>query len=281
MCSSDLGKRNNLTCLGPQHDFEKFGKSGQHICKLFPHIGSVADDIAIIRSMTTDAINHDPAHTLMNTGTTISGRPSMGSWMLYGLGAETENLPGLLSRLAREPETHEVVVVDGGSSDNTIAAARAFGVTVVRAEQGRGIQLAAGAARTKGEILVFLHADSIFPQGGLAAIQKALGEHPDAPGGNFRLLFDGDDDFSRWLEGFYVWIRARGFYYGDSGIFIRRRVLDSLGRILPLALMVDYDLVPRIEKAGRTQAPEYRSDSCRARSESRYRRVSLQYTTHT
>ena len=59
------GKRNNLTCLGPQHDFEKFGKSGQHICKLFPHIGSVADDIAIIRSMTTDAINHDPAHTLM------------------------------------------------------------------------------------------------------------------------------------------------------------------------------------------------------------------------
>ena len=88
------GKRNNLTCLGPQHDFQKFGQSGQHICNLFPHIGSVADDIAVIRSLTTDAINHDPAHTLMNTGTTISGRPSMGSWMLYGLGAETENLPG-------------------------------------------------------------------------------------------------------------------------------------------------------------------------------------------
>jgi len=169
---------------------------------------------------------------------------------------EAENLPGLLSRLAREPETHEVVVVDGGSSDNTIAAARAFGVTVVRAEQGRGIQLAAGAARTKGEILVFLHADSIFPQGGLAAIQKALGENPDAPGGNFRLLFDGDDDFSRWLEGFYVWIRARGFYYGDSGIFIRRRVLDSLGGIRPLALMEDYDLVRRMEKAGPTQCIE-------------------------
>ena len=165
---------------------------------------------------------------------------------------EAENLPGLLSRLAREPETHEVVVVDGGSSDNTVPAARAFGATVVCADQGRGIQLAAGAARVRGEILVFLHADSIFPQGGLAAVQKALGGNPDAPGGNFRLLFDGDDDFSRWLEGFYAWIRARGFYYGDSGIFIRRRILDALGGIRPLALMEDYDLVRRMEKAGPT-----------------------------
>ena len=165
---------------------------------------------------------------------------------------EAENLPGLLSRLAREPETHEVVVVDGGSSDSTVPAARAFGATVMCADQGRGIQLAAGAARARGEILVFLHADSIFPQGGLAAVQKALGGNPDAPGGNFRLLFDGDDDFSRWLEGFYAWIRACGFYYGDSGIFIRRRVLDALGGIRPLVLMEDYDLVRRMEKAGPT-----------------------------
>ena len=105
------GKRNNLTCLGPQHDFQKFGQSGQHICNLFPHIGSVADDIAVIRSLTTDAINHDPAHTLMNTGTTISGRPSMGSWMLYGLGAETENLPGYCVLISR-----------GGGQDQPVAA---------------------------------------------------------------------------------------------------------------------------------------------------------------
>ena len=105
------GSRNNLKCLGPQHDFKKFGKSGQHICNLFPHIGSVADDIAIIRSLTTDAINHDPAHTLMNTGTTISGRPSMGSWMLYGLGAETENLPGYCVLISR-----------GGGQDQPVAA---------------------------------------------------------------------------------------------------------------------------------------------------------------
>lgn len=83
-----------LKCLGPQWGFKKWGKSGQEISELFPHIGSVADDICIIRSMVTEAINHDPAHTFMNTGTTISGRPSMGSWSWYGLGAETENLPG-------------------------------------------------------------------------------------------------------------------------------------------------------------------------------------------
>src|SRR5438477_187382 len=72
------------------------GRSGQEISTLFPCIGSVADDIVIIRSMVTDAINHDPAHTLMNTGTIISGRPSMGSWVLYGLGSEGEELPGFV-----------------------------------------------------------------------------------------------------------------------------------------------------------------------------------------
>jgi hypothetical protein len=85
-----------LICFGPQYGFKKFGKSGQEICELFPHIGSVADDICIIRSMWTEQINHDPAHTIMNTGMILPGRPSMGSWILYGLGAETENLPGFV-----------------------------------------------------------------------------------------------------------------------------------------------------------------------------------------
>jgi hypothetical protein len=85
-----------LNCLGPQHPFQKFGKSGQQMSVLFPHLGSVSDDICIIRSMVTEAINHDPAHTFMNTGTTISGRPSMGSWITYGLGSDNQNLPGFV-----------------------------------------------------------------------------------------------------------------------------------------------------------------------------------------
>jgi hypothetical protein len=85
-----------LTCFAPQHPFKKFGKSGQEICSLFPHLGSVADEICIIRSLVTNAINHDPAHTFMNTGSLIPGRPSMGSWILYGLGSESEDLPGFV-----------------------------------------------------------------------------------------------------------------------------------------------------------------------------------------
>ncbi|MBS1810307.1 MAG: DUF1501 domain-containing protein [Acidobacteria bacterium] len=83
-----------LSCFGPQYAFKRAGKSGQEICEMFPHIGSVADDLCIVRSMWGEQINHDPAHQLMNTGSIVAGRPSMGSWTLYGLGAETENLPG-------------------------------------------------------------------------------------------------------------------------------------------------------------------------------------------
>ena len=85
-----------LKCLAPQLEFKKWGKSGQHFSSAFPKIGEIADDMCIIRSMATEQINHDPAHTYMNTGTQISGRPSMGSWILYGLGAETQNLPGFV-----------------------------------------------------------------------------------------------------------------------------------------------------------------------------------------
>ena len=96
-----------LVCLRPLIKFKRWGASGQHISEVFPHIGGIADDICIIRSMHTDQINHDPAHTVMNTGTSISGRPSMGSWVLYGLGAETDNLPGfvvLTSAGGRNPQ---------------------------------------------------------------------------------------------------------------------------------------------------------------------------------
>ena len=86
----------DLKCLGPLFKFRRHGESGQQIADVLPFTASVADDIAIVRSMQTDQINHDPAHTVMNTGTSISGRPSMGAWITYGLGQETENLPGFV-----------------------------------------------------------------------------------------------------------------------------------------------------------------------------------------
>lgn len=85
-----------LVCFGPQHGFKKFGRNGTEVCELFPHIGSVIDDICLVRSMTTEAINHDPAHMFMNTGSQIAGWPSMGSWATYGLGSDSEDLPGFV-----------------------------------------------------------------------------------------------------------------------------------------------------------------------------------------
>jgi len=106
------GQANNLKVLGPQHQFAKYGKSGQEISAVLPNIANkISDDICIIRSMQTEQINHDPAHTFMNTGSIISGRPSMGSWINYGLGSEGENLPGFV-----------VLTSVGGGQSQPIAA---------------------------------------------------------------------------------------------------------------------------------------------------------------
>jgi hypothetical protein len=83
-----------LRCFGPQHPFARYGQSGQEISTLLPRIGEIADEICVVRSMQTEQINHDPAHTFMNTGTQISGRPSAGSWLWYGIGADASDLPG-------------------------------------------------------------------------------------------------------------------------------------------------------------------------------------------
>jgi rSAM/selenodomain-associated transferase 2 len=166
---------------------------------------------------------------------------------------EATRLPRLLRALRAEPVRCETVVVDGGSGDGTAEAARAAGATLVlSAPRGRGQQLAAGAAAARGSALLFLHADSVFPPGGLVALERLLRERPEVVGGNYRLLFDGEDGFSRWLAGFYAAIRALGFWYGDSGIFVRRACYDALGGVRPIAVMEDYDLVRRIKRAGRT-----------------------------
>ncbi len=96
-----------LKCQGPMIGFRKHGESGQVISDFLPWHGKMADDLCILRSMVTEQINHDPAHTFMNTGTAINGRPSMGSWINYGLGSEAEDLPGfvvLTSEGGRNPQ---------------------------------------------------------------------------------------------------------------------------------------------------------------------------------
>ncbi len=85
-----------LRCFAPRFPFRSSGESGLRIAAKFPHLGRVADKLAVLNAMRTDQINHDPAHTLFNTGTTLAGRPSMGSWIHYGLGSMNDNLPAFV-----------------------------------------------------------------------------------------------------------------------------------------------------------------------------------------
>ncbi|QDV25527.1 DUF1501 domain-containing protein [Aureliella helgolandensis] len=82
-----------LKCFGSDVGFKQCGESGQSISNLLPQLQGVADELCVVRTLQTDQVNHDPAHTFMNTGFGIAGRPSMGSWLSYGLGSEVANLP--------------------------------------------------------------------------------------------------------------------------------------------------------------------------------------------
>jgi hypothetical protein len=84
------------TLLGPRFKFQKHGESGAEMSELLPHMAQIADDIAIVKSMSTDAFNHAPAQILMSTGNQQFGKPSIGSWTLYGLGSESRDLPGFV-----------------------------------------------------------------------------------------------------------------------------------------------------------------------------------------
>jgi hypothetical protein len=96
-----------LICLGPRTTFTNRGAAGTPVSDFFPRLGGLSHKYAVVRSMVTEQINHDPAHTFMNCGTALSGRPSMGAWVTYGLGSEADDLPGFVvmtSKMGRNPQ---------------------------------------------------------------------------------------------------------------------------------------------------------------------------------
>ena len=148
-----------LICFGPQHPFEKFGQNQVDICSLFPLIGSVIDDICLIRSMTTEAINHDPAHMFMNTGSQIAGRPSMGAWVTYGLGNEAEDLPGFV-----------VLTSLGAGGQNQPIAARQWSSGFLPSRY-QGVQL-----RSQGDPVLYLSSPAGVSNDQQAADVRAIGQ---------------------------------------------------------------------------------------------------------
>jgi hypothetical protein len=97
------GNQAVLPLAGSHFKFQPFGKNGTMLSELLPHTGGVIDDLCLIRSMFTEAINHDPAMTFFQTGSQIAGRPSMGSWIHYGLGSMNENLPAFVVLVTKKP----------------------------------------------------------------------------------------------------------------------------------------------------------------------------------
>lgn len=146
----------------------------------------------------------------------------------------------------------EVIVVDANSPDGTAQLAAAAGARVLQAPKGRGPQLDAGARHARGDVLLFLHADSRLPASARAAILEVL-SHPDIDGGNFLLHFEPETRVGRLFGQLYdLRRRTLRIYYGDSALFLRRSAYEALGGFRPLPILEDYEFIRRLERRGRT-----------------------------
>ncbi len=180
-----------------------------------------------------------------------------------------------LSLAALDP-ADEIIVSDGGSTDDTVAMAKSRGARVVVAETGRGSQLAAGAAAAQGDWLLFLHADTMLAAGWRTETERFMAGPENAwRAAVFRLALDDESPAARQLERFVAWrVRKLGLPYGDQGLLMHRDFYRQLGGFRPLPLMEDVDLVRRIgrrrlrvlQSAARTSAERWRRDGWLRRS---------------
>ncbi|WP_448572231.1 TIGR04283 family arsenosugar biosynthesis glycosyltransferase [Trichothermofontia sp.] len=174
---------------------------------------------------------------------------------------EASILPETLHHLARASQgewhpgqptaTLEVIVVDGGSTDPTVAQAQALGVTLLHSAAGRAQQMNTGAAIATGEILLFLHADTHLPLGFPTHIRTALAT-PGTIAGAFDLRIAGDLPGLRWVEWGVYW-RSRLFRlpYGDQALFCPAAIFHALGGFPDLPIMEDVAWVRRLQTQGK------------------------------
>jgi rSAM/selenodomain-associated transferase 2 len=175
---------------------------------------------------------------------------------------EAAGLPALLEHLQPlRQRGHEVVVADGGSTDGTMAIARPWADVVVQAERGRALQMNAGAAAACGDVLLFLHADTLLPARADALVQQAMagsvggggssGGSRGAVWGRFDVRIEGR---SRWLPVVAALMNLRSRWSriatGDQAIFVRRDVFEQLGGYAAQPLMEDVELSRRLKRIG-------------------------------
>lgn len=161
---------------------------------------------------------------------------------------EAGNLSATLESL---PERAEVVVADGGSIDGTIEIARRSGASILSCEPGRARQMNRGARETRGDVLLFLHADAVLESGAAAAIEEALAD-PAVVGGFFRLRVRSPRAALRVAAlGSNLRARALKMPYGDQGLFLRRTVYEDLGGFPDIPFLEDVSLIRLVRRKGR------------------------------
>jgi rSAM/selenodomain-associated transferase 2 len=169
---------------------------------------------------------------------------------------EGERIAGTVTATARDLDSRdEVIVVDGGSQDSTVAKARAAGAVVVESAPGRGLQMNVGASIASGDLLLFLHADTRLPRGFRAAIEESLRDGA-AVWGRFDIELDDDSPVLRALGKLISW-RSRVFRSatGDQAIFVRREAFGDIGGYREPCLFEDVDLVRRLRARGAMAIP--------------------------
>jgi rSAM/selenodomain-associated transferase 2 len=163
---------------------------------------------------------------------------------------EAESLGSRLPHLVSS-QGLEVIVVDGGSIDRTVDTAKALGAKVLRSSPGKAAQMNAGAQAARGDILLFLHADTRLDPGFVGQVQHALSQ-PGVAAGAFRLAIDGKGFGLRlieWLANFRSGVLQ--VPYGDQGIFVRADLFAAVGGYPTLPIMEDFELVRRLKRKGR------------------------------
>jgi rSAM/selenodomain-associated transferase 2 len=162
---------------------------------------------------------------------------------------EENSIQQLLNYLIKLDTEVQIIVSDGGSRDRTVQKAEGL-VTVTQSSKGRGIQMNTGAQLARGEVLWFIHADCVPHPKSVHAIQKSLKDQ-DVVGGGFEYMLDHPARRFRVAEYFSnLKNRRMGLLFGDMGIFVRRKIFESMGGYNEIPLMEDMDLSRRLKKMG-------------------------------
>lgn len=162
---------------------------------------------------------------------------------------EEESLGRTLESVYSQSGEKEVIVADGGSTDNTLSIAREHGCVTIHCPPGRGTQMNQGADQSKGDLLLFLHADTTLPFGASAEAESLM-EKTGTIAGSFNLTFEPSSKILRFYSR-CASINNSFFTYGDQGLFLHRSAFYALGKFKPYPILEDVDFQIRLRRMGR------------------------------